>query len=236
MSWLFSQVLVEEFSAATCSGCEPSAQLNVMPTPHPFSLLDKTMEPSNLSRFGLTCAVLTEGRGAELLTWFLGAFHARTSALPGATPDFPESAAGSGWKWPGSLAKWDRASSSWKTRQHSVLAGSEQSSVTWPPWGLMRNGELLLRKMPALRTRERDSGFWPTLTASIGRKCGGRHRGKADTLASRLAMTEGLSTTSTGRVNPTWSEWLMGFPSGWSAIEPLETHKFQQWLRTHSGF
>ena len=36
MSWLFSQALVEEYSAVTCSDGEPCAQLNVMPTPQPF--------------------------------------------------------------------------------------------------------------------------------------------------------------------------------------------------------
>jgi hypothetical protein len=105
--------------------------------------------------------------------------------------------------------------------------------VAWPRWGTMLGGVAWARTTPVLRMKERGSGFWPTLTATIGSKCGGRHRGKADTLASRLAITENLTTTSTGRVNPTWSEWLMGFPSGWSGIEPLGTHKFQQWLDSH---
>jgi hypothetical protein len=36
-----------------------------------------------------------------------------------------------------------------------------------------------------------------------------------------------------GRLNPTWIEWLMGWPRGWSASEPLEMGKYQQWLRLH---
>jgi hypothetical protein len=36
MSWLFSQALVEEYSAGTCLDGEQSAQLNVMPTPLRF--------------------------------------------------------------------------------------------------------------------------------------------------------------------------------------------------------
>ncbi|MFP3670726.1 hypothetical protein SB717_37205, partial [Priestia sp. SIMBA_032] len=67
MSWLFSQVLVEEYSEASCWDGAPSAPLSVMPTQHKFSRNDKTIEPYRLSRFGLTCAVLTARRGEALL-------------------------------------------------------------------------------------------------------------------------------------------------------------------------
>lgn len=77
MSWLFSQALAEEYSADTSLDGEQFAQLNVMPTLHKFSRNDKTMESSDLSRFGLTCAVLTESHGEELLMSFLADFHAR---------------------------------------------------------------------------------------------------------------------------------------------------------------
>ena len=28
-----------------------------------------------------------------------------------------------------------------------------------------------------------------------------------------------------GRLNPTWVEWLMGWPLGWTDLKPLETDK-----------
>ena len=37
-----------------------------------------------------------------------------------------------------------------------------------------------------------------------------------------------------GAPSPTNHEWLMGWPTGWTASEPLETGKFQSWLRLHS--
>src|ERR1700712_4782123 len=83
MSWLFSQALVAEYSEATCSAGAPSAPLSVMPTQHRFWRNDKTMEPSRLSQFGLTCAVLTEDHGAALLMWFLADSRVRTYQLPG---------------------------------------------------------------------------------------------------------------------------------------------------------
>ena len=37
----------------------------------------------------------------------------------------------------------------------------------------------------------------------------------------------------TDQLNPTWVEWLMGWPLGWTALEPLETDKFRLWLEQH---
>jgi hypothetical protein len=39
-----------------------------------------------------------------------------------------------------------------------------------------------------------------------------------------------------GSLNPTWVEWLMGWPLGWTDLKPLETVKCQQWQQQHSDF
>jgi hypothetical protein len=36
-----------------------------------------------------------------------------------------------------------------------------------------------------------------------------------------------------GQLNPTWVEWLMGWPLGWTDLRPLEMGKFQQWQQQH---
>ena len=36
-----------------------------------------------------------------------------------------------------------------------------------------------------------------------------------------------------GQLNPNWVEWLMGWPIGWTDLEPLETDRFRQWLEKH---
>lgn len=161
MSWLFSQALVEEFSAVTCSDGEPSVQLNVMPTPHRFSYRGKTMEHSDLSRFGLTCAVLTEDHGTALLTSFLAGFPARTSAALARAPASTESDRDYGQKWRASWAKFDRGTSSWKTAQCSLLGDSEGFLETWPRWGSMRDGVSYLRPMSTLPTFGNASGSSP---------------------------------------------------------------------------
>lgn len=36
-----------------------------------------------------------------------------------------------------------------------------------------------------------------------------------------------------GKLNPTWVEWLMGFPLGWTDLKPLAMDRFQQWRQQH---
>jgi hypothetical protein len=38
-----------------------------------------------------------------------------------------------------------------------------------------------------------------------------------------------------GSLNPTWVEWLMGWPLGWTDCDAPETDRFQQWLRSHGA-
>lgn len=42
---------------------------------------------------------------------------------------------------------------------------------------------------------------------------------------------DGLS----GRLSPDWVEWLMGWPIGWTALQPLGTDKFREWQQQHGA-
>jgi hypothetical protein len=48
-----------------------------------------------------------------------------------------------------------------------------------------------------------------------------------------LAKTRNLNDQLGGQLNPTWVEWLMGWPLGWTDLKPLATDKFQQWQHSH---
>jgi hypothetical protein len=39
-----------------------------------------------------------------------------------------------------------------------------------------------------------------------------------------------------GQLNPEWIEWFMGWPMGWTELEPLGTDKFQEWQQLHGLF
>jgi hypothetical protein len=53
---------------------------------------------------------------------------------------------------------------------------------------------------------------------------------------SSLTREVTTAAASGGRLNPDWCEWLMGFPIGWSASQPLETPRCREWSRSHGMF
>ena len=335
MSWLFSRALVEAFSEATCSDGAPSAPSSAIPTPLRSWLKGKTTAPFTLSLSGTTFAPLTADHGEAVLTSYLEAFPVKTSALPEAAPGYPASGRDFGASSPASFAKWDRATSSWRTPQPSLFADLTSSSVTWPRWGTMQSGVCSERTTWAPRIsasgcgssvsyptpvvydstpggpnnhynglgkmakfnmwptpdtcaggtgpsqinrngpRLQDVVKWPTpnardwkdtsITGSLNAlqtengqanlprivharllptpKAGDGKR--TDSPSERARKSPGLSSvaailgeqeipqTSTGALNPSWVEWLMGWPIGWTDCEPLETDRFRSWQRSH---
>jgi hypothetical protein len=93
-------------------------------------------------------------------------------------------------------------------------------------------------------------GMWPTPTQSDGQ--GGPGQGKkcqggqdlqtvvqlfpTPTSNRRTGLQSHGVNVVTGQLNPTWVEWLMGWPIGWTDLEPLAMDRFQEWLRQHGEF
>jgi len=97
--------------------------------------------------------------------------------------------------------------------------------------------------------------MWPTPTKSDGTEGPGNSgRDGGDNL--RTAVAKALPTPSArdwrsgtgrqenghspqlpevigGQLNPTWVEWLMGWPLGWTDLQPLAMDKFRQWCEQH---
>lgn len=159
MSWHYSQALVAAYSEATCSDGAQSAPSNTSPTPQVYLSPDRMTAFSRLSRFGMTCEPLTESLGAELLTWFRAAFPVRTYPAQERAQELTGNDQGSGAKWPGSLARYDHASRSWRTVQYSLLGGSVEFSETWPRWGTMRSGACWERMTLGRPTGGIESGY-----------------------------------------------------------------------------
>ena len=249
MSWLISQALmedyansrsslglVEEYSGESCLGGEPSALLNVMPTPHKFWHSGKTMDALSLSRFGLTCAVLTEDLGRELLTWFLAASRARTSAAPARAKDSTANALDFGEKWPGSFAMFDRDSFSWRTRQCSLFEDLEPCLETWPRWGLMHGGECWELPPLAHPTDANESGLLPTLTL-ISCEHPGRFKlkeGQQTCISMELAKRDKWAVG--GKYSPSHAAWFMAWPEWWTSLGHSAMDKYRLWRQRHGGF
>ncbi len=236
MSWLFSRALVAEYSGASCSGGEPFAQLNVMPTPHKFWHSGKTMDALSLSQFGLTCAVLTEDLGRELLTWFQAGFRAKTSAAPARAPASTENALASGGKWPGSLARFDRDSFSWRTPQCSLFEDSEPCLETWPRWGLMHDGECWELPPLAHRTEESESGLLPTLTLISCEHPGRFKRKEGQQTCITMELAKRDNWGAGGKYSPNHAAWFMAWPEWWTDLGHSAMDKYRLWRQRHGGF
>jgi len=55
-------------------------------------------------------------------------------------------------------------------------------------------------------------------------------------LGRQYSRPDRLKLANTGHLNPEWLEWFMGWPMGWTGLEPLGTDKFQSWLQQHGEF
>lgn len=241
MSWLFSQALAEEYSAGTSLVGERFAPLNVMPTQHKFWRNDKTMEHSDLSRFGLMFAALTESHGEELLMSFLAAFPARTSAPQGKEPESKEADQGFGSKWQESSVRFDPDLYCWKTHLCLWEEDLPWSSVILPRWGLMLNGVVYQHQIAERPITGTESGLLPTPRASMGshgiawcRARTGEHRFNLEDFLAWKHLESGEEEMSGLNVNPNYAEWLMMWPLGWTDLKQLEMDRFLEWQQQHS--
>ena len=230
MSWLFSQALVEEYLGDTSLDGEQSAPLNGNNTQQAYCAPDKMTKFSRLSRFGMTYKPLTESRGEELLTLYLADFHAKTLAQPEKAQELKETNPQCGNTWQGSLARLDPITSLWKTAQCSLLEDLELSLQTFPRWGSMQNGALYPLPMLVQTISEKESGLWGTPTASqdykpVRKLAPSEASGKHGTI---LVGSIGKDHPHLiGRyLMPLVTEWLMGWPLGWTDLKPLEMGRF----------
>jgi hypothetical protein len=304
MSWLFSQVLVEEYLGDISLDGEPSVPLSGSHTQQAYCAPDKMTKFSRLSRFGMTYKPLTENRGEELLTLYLADFHAKTSAQRDEAQELTENDQECGNTWQGSLARLDPDTLLWRTAQCSLLEDLELSLQTFPRWGLMQNGALYPQQTLVQTISEKEYGLepnnetffhtpnttgldggsnsrkalkkrlvWPTPIASKGGAWRGdgqvsmiaknvktyeeyllltkgsckskldkywptpqssdnRDRGNMSNPSIQRRIEKGkqimlsqLVDPTSGQLNPTWVEWLMGWPLGWTDLKPLEMDK-----------
>lgn len=222
MSWVY----LPESVASNWESVSPSEEpeLFVMssgtPSPRPASWPGWKTRPWKRLLSGTTCPPSTANRGVESWIASLADSRAKTSASPDQGRDSMAPAPGSGPNMLASLAKWDPSSSSWRTSQLSLFGASTASSVIWPSSGSMRNGIAFPRPESEPHTSDDGSSSWPTPVARDWKGPG---------------MDCQLPTVIGGIPNPTWVEWILGLPIGWTDFAALETESFLRWRRVHGS-
>lgn len=148
---------------------------------------------------------------------------ASRSATTATASEMPTSG-GSGLSSRASFASFDPATSSWRTSQLSLDGGYQTFSEGWPRSGMTRSGRAYELRMRVPRIVVSGSSSWPTPNASD------RKRVLEFSTAAVLTtyrnrkpgahyLVEVLMGAYGERHTPTFSEWLMGFPLGWTAID-----------------
>ncbi|MEX3614075.1 MAG: hypothetical protein VB141_10085 [Burkholderia gladioli] len=142
--------------------------------------------------------------------------------------NMPGASASSGWGLSSAAKLWqipvaddaiERKSGKWNSRGEPKLSAEVKLFQT--PCAI-DSGSGRVNKSPSPGAAERPTlammarkGMWPTPN---------------DRIDHAVMASDG------GQLNPEWVEWLMGWPIGHTALKPLETAKYREWLQQHSPF
>ena len=162
------------------------------------------------------------------------ASHVRTSAPQAKELGSTVNDLDCGEKWPESLAKYDRNTSSWRTRQCLLFEDSEESLEIFPSWGIAQGGELWAATPPGDALMESASGL--SMMRPMAKE-GYRHKFKLDSLIRKNHqdgnLSEQLARVHRVKLTPNACEILMGWPETWTDLKPLEMGNVQSWLHSH---
>lgn len=227
MSWLCLQELVEEYSQDVNWAGEQYARLKSSRSLGRSSSVVNAMDGYIRSLSGTTSPPLTARHGAGSLTSSPVGSHARTYRQREKEQGSVESEAAYGEKWRELSVKYDPDTSSWKTAHSLFPEDLDWSSLTLPKWGMLRDGALWERTTQALPTAGKGAGLWATPTrrdykdspgmALKATNPDGSMRDRTDLLPRRVYSTGDTN----GTLSPDRGELLMGWPMGWTSMEPL---------------
>jgi len=98
--------------------------------------------------------------------------------------------------------------------------------------GLLKQGKNHREKGQPIQIRLVDQvnnpRLWPTPVARMHKDGGNPSEYKRNEIP--------LAAQAGGPLNPTWVEWLMGWPQEWTDLKPLAMDRFQQWQQQHGNY
>ncbi len=115
------------------------------------------------------------------------------------------------------LASLNRDSYSWKMSPQLRATDLTRYSKTWPSWGMTQDGYAYAHRISGRITTGTDGSYLPTPTRHNGQE--GGYPGEGRRQSPPLGWVLG------GKINPQFTEWMMGWPIGYTALEQSETVK-----------
>lgn len=232
MSWHYLQGQeAASWEASSLDGA-PSALLSLIPSAATSSSPANETAASIPSPSGTTSAPSTATPGEATSTSSPEASPAKTSAQPVMELVLEVQEAASGPSSPASSRRSSRRTSSSKTPRSFSLADLSPSSKISTPWGSMRDGVCSPLPKPELHTCAAASGsLLPTPTASHYGSTNNGQRGDGSTYKTKgKPSLFAMARAAGGPLNPMWVELLMGWPEGWTCVDPISLALYCQWL------
>lgn len=220
MSWHCLRAPGEACSDPRCSVIPQCASLRSTPTADPCCSHASGTECCRDSRSGTTCGPSTGDRGGVQLTLFQEASPASRSA--------PRPAGGtarqtSGLRCAASSTSAGRDGCSPKT---SPRPRSEAPPPTSVQTVTVVGSPVSARPTWLASIVESDGGLLATPTAKANQWAPSMSKWPGCRALQRLCGPETRASAF---------EWMMGWPIGWTELEPLVTVKYQRWLRSHGA-
>lgn len=216
MSWLFSRELAEGCLRHISLNGEPSALWNWINIADAYSSSDKMKENLDpVTQYGMTFVPLTEDRGAGQLMSYLEGFLAKHSALrPQGT--IPPTIFGRKC-----VESWQMSLPGTYLPRTSPGEPLTPQPTTSRRWGTRRAAWPFQRQTWVVTTYGADIGYvhTPTATANYAAK-------SMQKWPSCRAFVRVF-----GKPTPTNHEWLMTWPRGWTALQPVATDRWLAWLQ-----
>jgi hypothetical protein len=213
MSWHFLQEQEAVCWADHNLDGAPDALLRLIPTLENAYWRDNETDVWSDSQYGTTLKHSTGATGeAQSISSAVDSPAKIYLPLDGGG-ELPVRKADYGSKWRELSVRYDLGSCSWKTHRCLWSEDLEPLSVTFPRWGMILDGVLWERITQELITSEIESGYWPTPTAHNAKE--GNYPAESKRATPTLASQVG------GKLNPTWVEWLMGWPHDWTNLDPI---------------
>jgi hypothetical protein len=253
MAWIYFQESVDSVSLSG-RGSELSHTVRETDTLRLCCCREWLLTNSTERRYGTTLH-RSEAPCYQVSTSSLVDSHVRTSALQELVAAWVVSEADFMRTSKDLSKKQSHLSSSLKTSLQSGHADLVVWCGDFPRSGMILGGQLFLPQALELHTKETDGSYLPTPTSqSYGSNKGGaagrigKERFSLDTMArknlwptpmssdykagwgdgDKNRSSPRLQTIIGGRLNPTWVEWLMNFPLGWTELSASA----MQWFRS----
>ena len=133
------------------------------------------------------------------------------------------------------FAYFDPPSHSWRMYAGPLVGDGGPFSGTWPRWGSMRNGFVSMEPKYPTPSAGRDFSCWPAPVRTDARSSG-RHTTTTGVMNPGTSLTDAVRSLlrqdpdlsphceagkrSVVVIHPGFVETLLGFPAGWTALEP----------------